>query len=494
MARATTVEEVQCLLQKCGKSGHNVYDHLTDLVAALVAEQPEDPYEAFERVSESVKAQKDIKQKPTTAAAAAAAAAAADTAAAAAAAADADAAAAAQSTTRAAALDAVEGWVKTTKRLLSTADPTKDADISASCPDFLEENRLLNWAGTGFSQVEAFRICCALKRLASSSPGIASVRFWGKILGIERDYIIAETRFEGEEPVREDQETEETMDRRGTGANTFTYFVLQENGTKWALLPDVLPCHIATARKIKKLFTGNLDRQVISFPWFPGRERHLLRAMIAIISSETVLCPAGLLQAPEEGAEAEEDPDFEFPPAKALATIDAWTHARAHLTQSGLSSYPELDEEDENYAKLQQQMEEDPILEVTRSLKTDADLADGRPAWIVRFAGDTATYKETSHGIVAVLSNSWPGAVTVCCNKVFSSIYCGWGIKHGGDPFFPIAPQDVQTDPPDLEEQPEPQPGDEELSDGASHDDEEEPQDEGEKEEGGEDSAEEEEG
>ncbi|KAL8434329.1 hypothetical protein ACSSS7_003227 [Eimeria intestinalis] len=472
MAKATTVEEVQCLLQKCGASGHNVYDHLTDLVAALVAEQPEDPYEAFERVSESVKAQKDIKLKAATAAA--------------------DAAAAAASSTNKGASDAVEGWIKSTKRLMSTADPRKDADIAASCPDFLEENRLLNWAGLGFCEVEAFRICCALKRLASSSPGMVSVRFWGKILGIERDYIIAEARFEGEEPAREDQETEEAMDRRGTGANTYTYFVLQENGTKWALLPDVLPSQIATARKIKKLFTGNLDRQVISFPWFPGRERHLLRAMIAIISSETVLCPAGLLQVQEEGGEAEEDPEFDFPLAKALANIEAWTHARAHLTQSGLSSYPELDEEDENYSKLQQQMEEDPVLAVTRPAKEDPDLSDGRPAWIVRFVGDTATYKETSHGIVAVLSNTWPGAATVCCNKLVSSIYCGWGVRHGGHPFFPIAPQDVQADPPDLEEQPEPQPGDDELSDGASHD-EEEPQEEGEKEEG-EDSPDEEEG
>lgn len=444
MARASTVEEVQCLLQKCGASGHNVYDHLSDVVAALVAEQPEDPYEAFERVSESVKALKDLKISKGAA----------------------DAYLANTQDTS----GAVEEWIKTTRRLLNTADPDKEADLSAACPDFLEENRLLNWAGYGFSETEAFRITCALKRLAASSPGMVSARFWGKVLGTEHDYIIAETRFEGEEPARQDQETEDAMDRRGTGANTYTYYVLQGNGNKWVLLPDVLPTHIATALKIKKLFTGDLDRPVVSFPWFPGRERHLLRAIIALISSETVLCPAGLLQSPEEGGDPEEDPEFEFPSAKALANIDAWTHSRPHLTRSGLSSYPELDEEDENYSKVQQQMEDDPILELTRPAKGDADLPDGRPAWNVRLVGDAATYKDTCHGIVVVYSNSWPGAVTVCCNKLFSSVYFGWGVRQGGQPFFPIAPQDVQADPPDLDEQPEPQPGDEELSDGASHD------------------------
>ncbi|KAL8435878.1 hypothetical protein Efla_002122 [Eimeria flavescens] len=449
MAKNTSAEEVQCLLQKCGASGHNVYDHLTDVVAALVAEKPEDPYEAFERISESVKAQKDIRLKAATAEAT-------------------------QPTAKEAS-GSLDRWLKSTKRLVNVADPHKDAEISASCPDFLVQNRLLNWAGCGFTEAEAFRLCCALKRLAASSPGMAFARLWGKVLGTQQDYVIAETRFEGEEPAREDQETEEAMDRRGTGVNTYTYYVLQEDTLKWELLPDVLPSHIAIARKIKKLFTGDLNHQVVSFPWFPGRERHLLRAIIAIITSETVLCPAGLFQVQEEGAEAEEDPEYEFPPTKALANIDAWTHVRPHLTQNGLSSYPDPDEEDENYSKLQQQMEEDPILELTRPAKADADLADGRPAWTVRFVGDTATYKETSHGVVAVLSNTWPGAVTVCCNKDYSSFYCGWGLRRGGDPFFPIAPEDVQMDPPDLEEQPEPQPGDEALSDGASHD-EEEPQ------------------
>lgn len=448
MARTTTVEEIQCLLQKCGASGHNVYDHLSDVVAALVAEQPEDPYEVFERVSESVKAQKDIKISPKSEA----------------------------ETSSPKTNDASgpgQSWIKSTRRLLQAAEPSKEIDISVACPDFLDENRLLNWAGCGFTDAEAFQIRCALKRLAMSSPGVVSVRFWGKVLGTKDDYVIAETRFEGEEPATADQETEDTMDRRGTGANSYTYYVMQGHGTKWELLPDVLPTHIATARKIKKLFTGDLDRQVVSFPWFPGRERHLLRAVIALISSETVLCPAGMLQQIEEGGDPEEDPEFEFPPTKSLANIDAWTHSRPHLTQGGLSSYPDLDEEDENYSRLQQQMEEDPILEVTRPAKEDANLPDGRPAWSVRFVGDTASYKDTCHGIVVVRSNTWPGAVTFCRNKLFASVYCGWGLRQGGQPFFPIAPQDVQADPPDPEEQPEPQPGDEELSDGASHDEEE---------------------
>ncbi|OEH75656.1 radial spokehead family protein [Cyclospora cayetanensis] len=443
MTTPTTVEQVQCLLQKCGASGHNIYDHLSDVVAALVAEQPDDPYEAFERVSESVKALKAL-QPP------------------------ANRVTHPLPNSNKEMSSALHEWLKATKRLVQAADPENEVHIAAECPDFLEVNRLLNWAGCGFTASEAFRICCALKRLLASSPGIVSARFWGKVLGIKKDYIIAETRYEGEENMTADQETEEAMDRRGTGSNTYTYFVMHSDGYKWVLLPDVLPSHIATARKIKKLFTGDLDRQIVSFPWFPGREKHLLRATIAIISADTVLCPAGLLQISDEAGDPEEDPEFEFPSAKALASTSAWTHSRPYLTTEGLTVYPDLDEKDERYPALQHQMEEDPILELTRPASEDPNLPDGRQAWNVRLVGDNASYKEASHSTVVLRSNAWPGAVTVCYNKLFASVYCGWGLKHGGHPFFPIAPNDVQLDPPDLEEQPEPQPGDDELSDGAS--------------------------
>jgi radial spoke head protein 4A len=51
-----------------------------------------------------------------------------------------------------------------------------------------------------FHREEAFRIQLALRRLGENQP-LKSVRFWGKIFGTDRDYLIAEAEFkEGEHP------------------------------------------------------------------------------------------------------------------------------------------------------------------------------------------------------------------------------------------------------------------------------------------------------
>ncbi|CDI76428.1 radial spokehead-L protein, putative [Eimeria acervulina] len=476
-----TVEQIQCLLQRCGSSGYSVYDHLTDLVAALIAEQPEDPYAAFESISQSLKVLREKKNKtksssiegapqggppggPT--------------------------GGSLGGPSRGGPLGgapctlnaekALEHWSKSMKHLLQQiAAPGKELSFSVDCTDFFDENRLMCWAGCGFNDKEAFKIYCCLKQLAASIPGVSSVRYWGKILAKDEDYIIAETRFEGEEPEGETATEEETaMDKRGTGVNTYTYFALQGDSNKWRLLPDALPSHLETARKIKKILSGDLNKQVVTFPWFAGRERHLLRALIALISSETILCPSGWLQAMEEGSGSDpqgDDPEFEFPTnAQTLASVGSWCHYRPYITKSGLTVYPEVDEEDEEAKQLQETIEEEPILELGRSITEDSPLPNGSPAWCIRTSGDTSTYKETyNNAVVSVHSCLWPGAVTIYHKKTFFSIYNGWGLLAGAPPFFPFTPNDVQADLVDLNEQLEPQPGDEELSDGASHDEEE---------------------
>ena len=54
--------------------------------------------------------------------------------------------------------------------------------------------------------------------------------------------------------------------------NYYSFWVCNNPLTdKWILLPDITPNHINTARKIKKLFKGDLDAEVSTHPPFNGQ-------------------------------------------------------------------------------------------------------------------------------------------------------------------------------------------------------------------------------
>lgn len=57
-----------------------------------------------------------------------------------------------------------------------------------------------------------------------------------------------------------------------------------------------------------------------------------------------------------------------------------------------------------------------------------------------------------------IKSLRWPGSYTVAKNGKFSSIYVGDGIKRGDQAFDPCEPPEVQSDPIDQIERPEPTP------------------------------------
>lgn len=53
------------------------------------------------------------------------------------------------------------------------------------------------------------------------------------------------------------------------------------------------PAQIAQSRLIKHFFTGDLNREITSYPSYPGTEKNYLRAQIARISATTQVSPAG---------------------------------------------------------------------------------------------------------------------------------------------------------------------------------------------------------
>lgn len=103
--------------------------------------------------------------------------------------------------------------------------------------------------------------------------------------------------------------------------------------SKWEKLPDLQPKHIETARRVKVLFSGDLERDIICNPFFFGKEKHLLRAQIARIAHSTVLVPAGSYKLNEENEREveefvpEEDSKVEpLPSTVKAANVNAWVH------------------------------------------------------------------------------------------------------------------------------------------------------------------------
>jgi len=73
----------------------------------------------------------------------------------------------------------------------------EDHDYSA-LPNLLQLSFYLEQSGIGLSREQMIRIWLALRTLVESQP-IERVRFWGTVLGTERNYIVAEVQWrEGE--------------------------------------------------------------------------------------------------------------------------------------------------------------------------------------------------------------------------------------------------------------------------------------------------------
>ena len=82
--------------------------------------------------------------------------------------------------------------------------------------------------------------------------------------------------------------------------NTNVYWVCTNLLGDWVQLPEAQPELIQVARMIKYQFTGNLNACINTFPPFPGKERHLLRAQLARIQHGAQLTPKGMFEIDEE--------------------------------------------------------------------------------------------------------------------------------------------------------------------------------------------------
>lgn len=176
----------------------------------------------------------------------------------------------------------IDKMTASTKKKVAEAAEGEEAEPEAAevgpignVADLIADQRVFEWAGIGFGEMETFRIMRSLKVLAKES-GAGQIRFFGKINGTEKDYYVAEGTLEAGEGEGEGKPADQ--EARGTGVNKFVYWVTDSVLEKWTKLPDISPADIRAARQIKVLLTGDLERPIFTNPFYFGKEMHYLRA------------------------------------------------------------------------------------------------------------------------------------------------------------------------------------------------------------------------
>ncbi|NXR29770.1 RSH4A protein, partial [Cinclus mexicanus] len=455
------------LLKTSTKSGLNLYDHFANILTKILDEQPTNTVDIIENISKDVKWAQFRKKMDTLR----------------------------DEHLILPTFEAAEKY----KALFIKEDGEEEHEEleeemgQPSLPNVMETAFYFEQAGIGLNKDESYYIFLALKNLINVQP-IQTCRFWGKILGLEMNYIIAEVQLqEGEEEEEIGEEGEETVDEgqkevgeveeeneqkakeaeqpkstykpppeipkeaNGTGTNKYVYFVCNEPGTPWVKLPPVTPAQIVCARKIKKFFTGRLDAPVVSFPPFPGNEANYLRAQIARISAGTHVSPTGFYQfanedeEEDEGADTyEENPEFEPPPvAEMVESLATWAHHVKGILNQGRCVWinpsqkseenEEEDEEEEEEEGDEQQEERGPPL--LTLISEDEGMKD-IPAWTAQASTDLIP----QYSVAILQSNRWPGAYAFASGRKFENIYFGWGHKYSPESLTPALPPPAQAE------------------------------------------------
>lgn len=103
------------------------------------------------------------------------------------------------------------------------------------------------------------------------------------------------------------------------------------------MLPDLYASELAASKAIKVMFTGDLNRKIITNPFFFGTEKEHLRAVIARISFSTTLMPKGMYQLNEDDPRqidptpADDDGKKPEPSTQEMCKLSNWVHATSNI-------------------------------------------------------------------------------------------------------------------------------------------------------------------
>lgn len=118
--------------------------------------------------------------------------------------------------------------------------------VESPLPNINEIGFYLEQAGVGLGREEMQRIFLALKQLVDSLPLILHCRLWGKILGTQSNYIVAEVEFkdwdnenEKSDQAAEEEQNEAQESEKNEVKKTITLVVLFLNVSKYQLEENV---------------------------------------------------------------------------------------------------------------------------------------------------------------------------------------------------------------------------------------------------------------
>ncbi len=388
-------------LQQQDADGYSAYDHISEILLKLISEQPEGSLELFEHMSSAIKG-----ARPAAAAGGAAAAA--------------DAEAARQAATQ---------WSANCMRLITgDRDPESGEfvpppeDAEDKLVDIVHAAEALEDAGVSFGEEETIRIKQSMVHTLGANDGIEKLRLFGKVLGVRGDYYVFEAT---QDSVLSDEEAADSSYE--PAANKYAYYAANQVGQAFVRLPNVSAAHVLGSLRIRKFLTGNLSAPVRSHPPFPGgTEAHLLRALIARITSETSVAPS-YFYAPgepaEEGAVVQEvvdgdqmeDDEFVAPTGVQLAAsgLAAFRTFKPPHLANGYIGTPTIPDPADPDGRVPDPAAPKPQPAV-RQLAADE--------WTVELLGG-------SSGQVALRSQVWPGATTLAGGKSRVEVYVGYGIR-----------------------------------------------------------------
>ncbi|XP_074043530.1 radial spoke head protein 4 homolog A isoform X2 [Macrotis lagotis] len=415
------------LQKKSSKSGLNLYDHLCKILTRILDERPENVVDIIETISLDVKKTHFYKKLDTLQD---------------------------EHEVPLAYELAEKQKVLFLQGNLEGDQEQEDEIAETPLPNIMESAFYFEQAGVGLSTDETYRIFLALKQLTDTLP-VHTCRFWGKILGLESNYIVAEVEFregEDEEEIDEEDIIEESeadedeedelpkssykgpqvipKEENRTGANKYTYFVCSEPGRPWTRLPSVTPAQIVIARRIKKFFTGRLDAAVISYPPFPGNESNYLRAQIARISAGTHISPLGFYHFGEEGEEEEEveggrdnyerNPDFEgIQVIELVESLSNWVHHKQHILLQGRCNWFNPMQKNEVGEEEEEEVEDEEVEEKKESDNIEQEMGpplltpisedleiQNIPPWTAQLCSNLIP----QYAIAFLRSNLWLGA------------------------------------------------------------------------------------
>ena len=354
----------------------------------------------------------------------------------------------------------------------------------------------ISWSGVGLDEKTSFLLTNSIRNLSAKLQA-GFLKFFGIIYGTEKDYYIVQASdYESAEENKEGEKEEKDPkieNRKEDGVNQFAYFATNDLTSEWVELPDVSPSQIIGSRLIRYTFTGDLNRNIYTNPYFNGQEKHYLRCQISRIYHGTKLVPTinhYNIEDPENPFKAftvnEKPKPFKH---EDLINLKTWIHYPPSILKQGrVSHFIETPDEVDPEEFKKKQMELDPFEKRIKPITEDVFIQGASAISNIKIIPwklsqymedniyvnpyiklldetqpdfDPNEQKDNTANFLAICIRSlrWPGAVNIWSGKETYFFYFGDGQKYlevNDNPYvfkdFPKIPMD-RTDKID---QPEP--------------------------------------